>query len=62
MEIVDALNHSPYLCPFGTKEIQMQLKTKNPEIQILALQLTQTIIENCVESHIAFGDGNSCVI
>ena len=53
MGIVDSLNRSPYLCPFAIKEIRKQLKTKNPEIEILALQLTETIIKNCPTSHAA---------
>lgn len=53
MSIIDSLNRSPYLCPFAIKEIRKQLKTKNPEIEILALQLTETIIKNCPSSHAA---------
>eukprot|EP00484_Ammonia_sp_Unknown_P028185 CAMPEP_0197025436 /NCGR_PEP_ID=MMETSP1384-20130603/5775_1 /TAXON_ID=29189 /ORGANISM="Ammonia sp." /LENGTH=769 /DNA_ID=CAMNT_0042453965 /DNA_START=547 /DNA_END=2856 /DNA_ORIENTATION=- len=53
MAIVDQLNRSPYLCPFAIAEIRKQLKTKNPEIEILALQLVETIIKNCPSSHAA---------
>ena len=53
MSIVDQLNRAPYLCPFVIKAIRNQLKTKNPEIEILALQLTETIIKNCPSSHAA---------
>eukprot|EP01084_Bolivina_argentea_P048663 89622_1 len=53
MSIVDQLNRAPYLCPFAIKEIRLQLKTKNPEIEILALQLAETIIKNCPSSHAA---------
>jgi len=51
MGVVDQLNRATYLCPFGIKYIRAQLKTKNPEIEILALQLTETIIKNCPSSH-----------
>ena len=53
MTLVDELNRAPYLCPFAIKEIRKQLKTKNPEIEILALQLAETIIKNCPSSHAA---------
>ncbi len=53
MSIVDQLNRAPYLCPFAIKELRSQLKTKNPEIEILALQLTETVIKNCPSSHAA---------
>jgi len=53
MKIVDSLNSSPFLCPFAIKEIRLRLKTKNPEIEILALQLTETLIKNCPSSHAA---------
>ena len=53
MAIVDQLNRAPYLCPFAIQEIRLRLKTKNPEIEILALQLTETIIKNCPSSHAA---------
>merc|ERR1719410_273193 len=51
MQIVDQLNRAPYLCPFAIAEIRLRLKTKNPEVEILALQLTETIIKNCPSSH-----------
>jgi len=53
MTIVDQLNRAPYLCPFAIQEIRLRLKTKDPEIEILALQLTETIIKNCPSSHAA---------
>merc|ERR1712048_530866 len=53
MSIVDQLNRAPYLCPFAVKAIRQQLKTKNPEVEILALQLTETVIKNCPSSHAA---------
>ena len=53
MTIVDHLNREPYLSPFAIAEIRLRLKTKNPEIEILALQLTETIIKNCPSSHAA---------
>lgn len=51
--IVDRLNRMPYLCPFAMKEIRVLLKTKNPEIEILALTLIETIVKNCPSSHSA---------
>eukprot|EP01084_Bolivina_argentea_P146957 257195_1 len=53
MAIVDQLNRAPYLCPFAIKAIRFQLKTKNPEIEILALELAEAIIKNCPSSHAA---------
>ena len=47
MYIWDKLNKATYLCPVAITEIRKQLKTKNPDIEMLALQLTESIIKNC---------------
>ncbi|ETO18868.1 hypothetical protein RFI_18376 [Reticulomyxa filosa] len=42
-----------HLCGFAMQEIRQLLKTKNPEIEILALTLTEGVIKNCPASHAA---------
>ena len=51
MEIIDKLNRMTFLCPTAIAKIRKRLKTKNPEIEILALSLLEGIIKNCPTSH-----------
>ncbi|ETO29291.1 hypothetical protein RFI_07830 [Reticulomyxa filosa] len=41
----------PYLSGFVIEELRKMLKTKNPEIEILALTLVEGVIKNCPSSH-----------
>ena len=50
-EIYDALNRTAYLCPFAVAALRRKLKTKNPEIEILALHLLEGMIKNVPSSH-----------
>lgn len=47
LEICDMLNHEPGQSKEVVKGIKKRLGSKNPKVQLLALTLLETVVNNC---------------
>ncbi|PKA48732.1 hypothetical protein AXF42_Ash018674 [Apostasia shenzhenica] len=56
LEICDILNHNPGLAKDFVKGLKKRIRSKNSNVQLLALTLLETVVKNCgdiVHMHIA---------